>query len=431
MLERPDTSDAIRLSCRGNRSVDVRMWASHFATSDAVRLAFKDDPEERVRASAVDGAESDATRMAFAHDASGMVRSVVAGNLKSDALRLLFVGDAPFVATDNMQALAFDTTVSPEHREVIAASLSSAFGAKSALYRSNEVGCEGVRWLSTANLQGWFALNPTKISESDAQRILDCYRRFRRLKTSKIYEMSPSAITVWTELTSAVAAAAGAINPEVLAERSINEAKTTTLRRREREILATSGRTRAGSSGGGKLLRDVKKFVESVPEFLEAVRALSDGEHTLRIKSRPVPDAKLFERASEMTTQRLHVVVRRFGPRPGILNISTGQHGRVLPTTSCACVVISRALLFDIGDEIRSITVCNELASLLGEGFEAAPIMNEQSLAAAESLLRIVRGHFIEASEDGEIPVGFEQIASSIDLVSIKQLQAAVRKQPK
>lgn len=96
MLERPDTSDAIRLSCRRNRSVDVRIWASHFATSDAVRLAFKDDPEERVRASAVDGAESDETRMAFAHDTSGIVRSVVAGGLKSDALRLLFVGDREY-----------------------------------------------------------------------------------------------------------------------------------------------------------------------------------------------------------------------------------------------------------------------------------------------------------------------------------------------
>ncbi len=56
------------------------------------------------------------------------------------------------------------------------------------------------------------------------------------------------------------------------------------------------------------------------------------------------------KRASEMTTQRLHVVVRRFGPRPGILNISTGQHGRALPTTSCACVVISLALSRKFGD---------------------------------------------------------------------------------
>lgn len=96
LLERPDTSDAIRLACRGNRSVDVRMWACHFASSDAIRLAFKDDPEERVRASAVDGAESDETRMAFASDTSSMVRQVVARGLKSDALRLLFAGDSEY-----------------------------------------------------------------------------------------------------------------------------------------------------------------------------------------------------------------------------------------------------------------------------------------------------------------------------------------------
>jgi hypothetical protein len=96
MLARPGTSDAIRIACKGNRSVDVRMWACHFATSDAVRLAFKDDPEERVRASAVDGAESDETRMAFASDTSSMVRQVVAAGLKSDELRLLFLGDGEY-----------------------------------------------------------------------------------------------------------------------------------------------------------------------------------------------------------------------------------------------------------------------------------------------------------------------------------------------
>ena len=45
-------------------------------------------------------------------------------------------------------------------------------------------------------------------------------------------------------------------------------------------------------------------------------------------------------------------------PRPGLLRRSAGQRGRVLPTTSCACVVTYIALPMYIGDQSAERRVC-------------------------------------------------------------------------
>jgi hypothetical protein len=54
--------------------------------------------------------------------------------------------DEPFVANNNFHVFTTTDTVAVEDREIVAASIASAFGALESLYMSSEVGCEGVRW---------------------------------------------------------------------------------------------------------------------------------------------------------------------------------------------------------------------------------------------------------------------------------------------
>ena len=283
--------------------------------------------------------------------------------------------DEPFVAKNNMHTVTFASSMSAVHQEVVAASLASAFGALSALYRSNEVGCEGVRWLSTAQLQNWLVLDPAAIDDEMVTPLLAAYRTYRVLKTAKVHEMPSTALKAWRALTVAVARAAGVDDSEAAADAALRDAHDTTLRRREREVIATAGRTRVGSSGGGKLARDIKLFTETHVLFREGVALLSDGEKLVRLRTKETTEVSLF----------------------------------------------------DLDGETLQQSVTNDLAVLLGEGFEAAPVWGDEVVEVAVGLLQAVRNHFIEPTES-EGPDGFQQVKALIDDAVVKSLQASVKK---
>jgi len=285
-------------------------------------------------------------------------------------------GQTPFVATDNMQALGFDTQTDAEGQELVSAALASGFGALAAFYRSNEVGCEGVRWLSSANLEGWFVLNPALVPKELVQPVLDAYREFRMLKTDKVFEMSQANKAAWRTLTVAVATAAGIADAEAAADAALMEAHTTTLRRRAREIQANSGRTRVGSSGGGKLLRDVKAFTEMHRHYRTVVDALSNGETTVRLK-------------------------------------------KVEPKATT---------LFDFEGETEKEHITNELVKVVGEGFEAAPVWDAAIFAPMLDLFNGVKNHFVEPDEDGNVAENFDNVRAIISENIVKSLQASVKK---
>lgn len=281
--------------------------------------------------------------------------------------------DEEFVATDNFQAITLPPTVSKRDQELVAASLASVYGNLSSLYRSNEVGCEGVRWVSTSNLEEWRVLDWGKVSSEDGDAVLDAYRAFRKLKYAKVFEMPAATKRAWHTLNIAVARAAGLTDPEQSASIALDQAISTTKRRREREIAATSGRTRAGSSGGGKLLRDIKAFTES--SFQQAVSTLTEGDETV----------KLRHQKSEQT-------------------------------------------LFDFDNESDKRRIGNALVQMLGQGFEAAPVWDDATVEAVMGLYDLVLRQFVELEADGSVPAGLTHTADLIREQVTKTLSAAVKK---
>ena len=166
-------------------------------------------------------------------------------------------------------------------------------------------------------------------------------------------------------------------SPVEAADAAIAEARRTTIRRREREIVALSGRTRAGSSGGAKLLRDIKKYTEALPEFLAAVTALSDGDATLKIK--------MIEETTAVT-------------------------------------------MFDLDDESTKASVGNQLVAILGEGFEGAPIWEDKTVAKVEEVFAAVKLRFIGESSSEGAPGGFVEVERIVRESVAKSLQASVKK---
>lgn len=281
--------------------------------------------------------------------------------------------DEEFVATDNFQAITLPASVSKDDQELVAAGLASVYGNLASLYRSNEVGCEGVRWVSTGNLGGWSVLDWSKVGSESKTSVLAAYREFRKLRYAKVYEMTTAAKASWRALNVAVAQAAGIGDPEASADAAFKEAHSTTLRRREREIEATSGRTRAGSSGGGKLLRDIKSFTEG--EYLPSVAALTDGEETLRIKHQQI------------------------------------EH-----------------TLFDLDNESDKRRIGNALVALVGEGFEAAPLWEDATVEVLTDLYDTVLRQFVQLEDNGSVPTGYEHTAQLIRDHITKTLATAVKK---
>ena len=278
-----------------------------------------------------------------------------------------------FVATNNFHLVSLPDSVAKDDQELVAASLASVYGNLSSLYRSNEVGCEGVRWVSTGNLEGWSTLDWTKVCVEDKKAALGAYREFRKLKYSKVFEMTAAAKATWQVLNVAVAKAAGLPDPEANAEAAFREAYQTTLRRRERELVATKGRTRAGSTGGGKLLRDIKTFAES--NFQAAVLALTEGEESLKLKTQDIAD-----------------------------------------------------VLFDFDNESEKQHIGNALVHQLGEGFEAAPLWDESTVKVVTDLYDQVLRQFVQLDDEGNVPSGYEHTADLIRAQVTKALAAAVKK---
>jgi Tfp pilus assembly protein PilN len=283
--------------------------------------------------------------------------------------------DDPFVATDNFQAVTLPAGVQRDDQELVAATLASVYGELSALYRSNEVGCEGVRWVSTLNVGGWFSLDWAKVSADDKKAVLAAYRAYRKSKFAKVHEMTATAKKAWRELNVAVAKAAGIEKPEVLADAALKAATDTTIRRREREIVATSGRTRAGSTGSAKLLRDVKSFAETAALFRDAVDALSGGDDSVKLKQQEIP-----------------------------------------------------VTLFDIDGEGEKIRLGNLLVEKLGEGFEAAPVWVDDTAETVQELYELVQIQFVQPDADGTITGAFGHMAEMVRGQVTKSLAAAVKK---
>lgn len=235
----------------------------------------------------------------------------------------VFWGDDPFVATNNMHILTFTQTVPVENQELTAACLASAFGALSAQYRSSIIGCEGVRWVSTRNLGGWHVLDPQSLDGGQKNNIIAAYREYRRLKTAKLFEMPAATRQAWLRLTGLVAEAAGLQTDSAGA--AVATAIETTRRRREREIRATSGRTRstvAGGTGRGQVLAEVQRN----PAYAQVLTVLTGGPRTVRLKHENIRDA-----------------------------------------------------LFDVNDETRKAIEQNAMAEVLGAGFTAAPTFEDGS----------------------------------------------------
>lgn len=283
--------------------------------------------------------------------------------------------DTAFVATDNVQAITLPDTVAVEDQELLAASLASVFGSLAALYRSNEVGCEGVRWVSTRNIQEWTGLDWSKVSSADKQAVLDAYRVFRNAPYAKVFEMSSSAIAQWRVLNVAVAKAAGAADPDELADAAFAEADSTTHRRRKREIQANAGRTRSGSTGSGKLRRDIKAYVESHESYLPTVEALSEGDEAVTLTTTEVP-----------------------------------------------------ALLFEVNNEAEKARIGNELVEILGDKFHAAPVYEDETVDLVTELANAVRQQFVQLDGNGGVLQGYELIESTVREQVQNSLKAAVKK---
>ncbi|WP_350269035.1 N-6 DNA methylase [Brevibacterium sp. CBA3109] len=283
--------------------------------------------------------------------------------------------DDEFVSNNNFHVITVTRAVNPADQELIAASLASVFGALSALYRSSEVGVEGVRWLSTRNLLDWVALDWTLVSTTDKKAVLEAYRAYRKTTRAKIFEMTSSAVAVWRELNVAVARAAGITGPEQLADEAFAEANSTTLRRRKREMQATTGRTRSGSTGAGKLLRDITGYIEAHAEFLPVVEALTEGDDVMRLHVQEAPEA-----------------------------------------------------LFDIANESEQIRIGNELAEILGGGFRAAPVWEDATVDQLRRVDFAVLGQFVQLDTSGDVMPGYELIATSVREQLQKTLGKAVKK---
>jgi hypothetical protein len=193
--------------------------------------------------------------------------------------------DNEFVANNNFHILEMPK-YSRDDRELISASLASAFGALSSLYKSSEVGCEGVRWLQTGQLATWPVLNPSKVPTGNRDTVLAAYRVFRKRDAVKLHDLVGAALDEFTALSEAVAEAAGASDPKKMAATAVAVAKETTARRQGREATALQGRTKASTKGGGKIQKDVRLYIERHPMLNDVIGSLTNGQAVKRLRRR-------------------------------------------------------------------------------------------------------------------------------------------------
>jgi hypothetical protein len=123
------------------------------------------------------------------------------------------------------------------------------------------------------------------------------------------------------------------------------------------------------------LLRDVKSFIESNKEFLPIVERLTEGEEALRL------------------TKKEHL-----------------------------------ATLFDIDNEAEKVRLGNRLVAVLGEGFRAAPVWEEETVNVLERLYSAVKKQFVQLDSNDDVMPGYEQVAETIREQVTKTLAAGVKK---
>ncbi len=216
--------------------------------------------------------------------------SQVAVQIHPGFLHQVWWSEAPFVAKNNFHVLGFADSVAKGDRELIAASLSSGFGALGALYVSSEVGNEGVRWLSTEQFGLWPVLDPASVSRSDRDAVLLSYRRFRQLRAQEIHLMDDATMSAWRELTACVARSAGLRDPAGTATDVIETARQACVRRSNREALALSGRVRTGVRRS-TFARHVHTRLESSPAVGPILDGLTGGSRVIRLR----PAAELLQ----------------------------------------------------------------------------------------------------------------------------------------
>lgn len=309
-------------------------------------------------------------------------RSQIAVQIHPGFLHQVWWGAEPFVAKNNFHVLEFRDNVSQSDRELVAASLASGWSALSALFISSEVGCEGVRWLSTTQFGKWPVLVPRHVSKAHRVEILKAYRVFRRLEAREIPAMGAAATGAWLKLTEEVARAAGMDKPGHAAVECIEIARQTCVRRTHRETIALAGRMRKGSSGTGNLAKHVHALLETTPLAAVVLDNLTGGDHELRLRS--------------------------------AVELAQGA--------------------FDFGDKTLTLPGEGSLTNVLGTGFECAPLTQADDpdyLARdVEELVEIVSCDIAgERPMEGDTALNtYKEIAEDIRRAAIQWLQRQVRK---
>ena len=187
------------------------------------------------------------------------------------------------VANNNFNVIS---CANRSNAELIAASLASAFGALSRLYVSGEVGCEGARRLLLSQFERWPCLNPEEVDTQLREECVELYRRYRVEPSYEIDEMPAELVGNWEELTKAVAAAAMGrrdAQSDELALSAIRECQTTVSRRRVREAMALSGRTRQ-SRTGGTVDRRLREWCASSDTCSRVIALLTSGPAVIRLR---------------------------------------------------------------------------------------------------------------------------------------------------
>jgi hypothetical protein len=309
-------------------------------------------------------------------------RSQIAVQIHPGFLHQVWWSAEPFVAKNNFHVLVFDDNVSEIDRELVAASLASGWGALSALFISSEVGCEGVRWLSTTQFGKWPVLIPGQVTNARRAQVLRTYRLFRQLEAREIPAMEATAIAVWLQLTEDVAQAAGMSDPANAAAQCLEIARQTCVRRTHREAMALAGRMGKGGSGTANLAKHVHALLETTPLAGVCLADLTGGQRQVRLRS-----------ASELAQGA-----------------------------------------FDFGDGKLALPGEISLANILGTAFECAPLFR---LDDPESLARMVEELLggITCGIAGERPGKqdtalntYNEIAADIRRLAIQWLQREVRK---
>lgn len=310
-------------------------------------------------------------------------KSQVAVQIHPGFLHQVWWSDEPFVAKNNFHVLEFLDNVSQNDRELVAASLASGWGALSALFLSSEVGCEGVRWLSTSQFAQWPVLLARQVSKGSRTEVLRAYRLFRQLEAREIPAMDATATETWLILTEAVARAAGMRDPKGSAKECIEVARQTCVRRSHRESIALAGRLRRGASAGGSLGKHVLAQLEAMPATSGILDSLTGGDQELRLRA-----------AGELAQGAL-----------------------------------------DFGD--HSVTVAGEdaLTNVLGAGFECAPVTKKGAIdylakdIESQLLGPLVQGIAGERPAKSDAALNtYNEIAKDVRKVAILWLQRQVNK---